>query len=84
MGECNRVGGGDASLSRWARSYARHLSKTHPGALEVALHQQLHLIPDVRRVREALASPVSRGVDLDAEEYYTTPELIGEYRCDAF
>jgi hypothetical protein len=76
--------GGDGSRSRWARSYARHLAKTHPGAAEVTLHAQLHLIPDVQRVREILASPVSPGVDLDAEEFYTTPERIGEYPCDAF
>jgi hypothetical protein len=76
--------GGDGSRSRWARSYARHLAKTHPGAVEVRLHAQLHLIPDVQRVRESLASPISRGVNLDAEEFYTTPERIGEYPCDAF
>jgi hypothetical protein len=76
--------GGDGSRSRWARSYARHLAKTHPGASEVVLHAQLHLIPEVQRVREALASPFSRGVDLDAEEFYTTPERIGDYPCDAF
>jgi hypothetical protein len=76
--------GGDGSRSRWARSYARHLAKTHPGASEVVLHAQLHLIPEVQRVREALASPISRGVDLDAEEFYTTPERIGDYPCDAF
>ena len=79
-----RIEGGDGSLSRWARSYARHLSKTHPGAREIALHAQWHLIPDVQKVREALSSPITRKVDLDAEEFYTTPERIGEYPCDAF
>jgi hypothetical protein len=76
--------GGDASKSRWGRSYARHLAKTYPGSSEIELHAQLHLIPDVQRVREMLASPSSRGVDLDAEEFYTTPERIGAYPCDAF
>jgi len=76
--------GGDGSLSRWARSYARHLAKTHPGSTEIALFAQLHLIPDVEKVREALDSPVSKGVNLDAEEYFTTPERIGVYPCDAF
>jgi hypothetical protein len=70
---------GDGSQSRWARSYARHLAATHPGAVAVALRLQLHLIPDVQRVRELLAAPASKGVDLDAEEFYTTPERIGEY-----
>jgi hypothetical protein len=76
--------GGDGGRSRWARSYARHLSKTHPGAATIALQAQLHLIPDVHRVREILDSPAAQGVDLDAEEFYTTPERIGEYPCDAF
>jgi hypothetical protein len=76
--------GGDGSRSRWARSYARHLAKTYPWASEVTLHAQLHLIPDVRKVREVLDSPVSRGVNLDAEEFYTVPEQIGDYPCDAF
>jgi hypothetical protein len=79
-----RFEGGDASRSRWGRSYARHLAKTHPGSSEIELHMQSHLIPAVQRVRELLASPGSRGVDLDAEEFYTTPEWIGAYPCDAF
>ena len=47
--------GGDASRSRWGRSYARHLAKTHPGCSSIVLTTQLHLIPDVERVREMLA-----------------------------
>jgi hypothetical protein len=45
---------------------------------------QRHLIPDPDRVREAPAAPGGARVDLDAEEYYTTPERIGEFPCDAF
>jgi hypothetical protein len=76
-----RIEGGDGRLSRWAGSYARHLMATHPGCSAVALHVQLHLIPDVQRIREMLASPRlgAKGVDLDAEEFYTTPERVGEY-----
>ena len=71
--------GGDASKSRWGRSYAQHLAETHPGCSSIVLSSQLHLIPDVERVRELLARPGSERVDLDAEEFYTTPERIGEY-----
>jgi hypothetical protein len=77
--EAAKFEAGDGSRSRWARSYARHLAATHPGAREVALSLQLHLIPAVERVTELLAAPASKGVDLDAEEFYTTPERIGEY-----
>jgi hypothetical protein len=74
-----KIQGGDASRSRWGRSYARHLALTHPGCSSVVLTAQLHLIPDVERVHELLATPGSKGVDLDADEFYTTPERIVEY-----
>ena len=73
------VEGGDASRSRWGRSYARHLAQTHPGCSSIVLTSQLHLIPEVEKVRDRLARPGSKRVDLDAEEFYTTPERIGEY-----
>jgi hypothetical protein len=79
-----RAGTGDGSRSRWAQSYARHLALTHPGASSITLYSQEHLIPDPERVRQALAAPGWPRVDLDAEEFYTTPERIGEYPCDAF
>lgn len=75
---------GDGSPSRWAASYARHLCKTAPGCAGVTLYVQSHLIPDPDRVREAPAAPGGARVDLDAEEYYTTPERIGEFPCDAY
>jgi hypothetical protein len=74
-----RFEGGDASRSRWGRSYARHLAWTRPGCSSIVLSTRLHLIPEVERVRAILAEPGSKGVDLDAEEFYTTPERIGEY-----
>lgn len=75
---------GDGGLSRWARSYARHLARTRPGCATITLFAQEHLIPDPERVRQALAAPGRPRVDLDAEEFYTTPERIGEFPCDAF
>ena len=71
---------GDGRDSPWARSYARHLAKTRPGCVAVTLSLQAHLIPDPAQVGEAVAR--GRAVDLDAEEFYTTPERIGEFPCD--
>jgi hypothetical protein len=81
--EAARTQTGEGHLSRWARSYARHLGKTYPGSTSVTLHVQMHLIPDPERVRASLAGPRSARVDLDDEEFYTIPERIGEYPCDA-
>lgn len=66
----------------WGLSYARHLGRIH-GCSEVALYGSLHLIPPVERVRQSLEGPESARLDLDAEEFYSVPELIGEYPCDA-
>jgi hypothetical protein len=71
---------GEGANSPWARSYARHLARSRPGCTSVTLFTQMHLIPDPQQVREALASRAP--VDLDAEEYYTAPERIGEFPCD--
>jgi hypothetical protein len=76
-----RAGGGDPSQARWARSFARHLGKAYPGCRSVTLAVQMHLIPPQDRVRELLRS--GEGVDLDAPEFYTVPERIGEFPCDA-
>jgi hypothetical protein len=67
----------------WAESYARHLCKTR-GCARVTLLAKVHLIPDLEQVRHALEHPGAPAVDLDAEEFYTTPERIGDYACDAF
>jgi hypothetical protein len=81
--EAARAATGDGGLSRWARSYARHLARARPGCSTVTLFVQMHLIPEPERVRQALAAPGRPRVDLDAEEFYTTPERIGEFPCDA-
>jgi hypothetical protein len=81
--EARRVAG-DGSRSRWARAYARHLAKAWPGCATVTLFAQMHLIPDPSRVQEAASTPGAPPLDLDAEEFYTAPERIGEYSCDAF
>jgi hypothetical protein len=71
--------GAGGTGSPWGRSYARHLAHTHPGCSAIVLTAQWHLIPEFQQVREILARPGSRGVDLDAESFYTVPERIGEY-----
>jgi hypothetical protein len=77
--EARRVTG-DGARSAWARSYARHLARSRPGCSTVTLYTRAHLIPDPRQVVEALRD--GRAVDLDAEEFYTAPERIGEFPCD--
>ena len=64
--------------SPWARSYARHLSRTHPGAKSITLYLRMHLIPDPGRI--AVESRDAK-INLDADEYFTTPERIGEFAC---
>jgi hypothetical protein len=75
-----RQGTGDGSKSAWARSYARHLAQGRPGCATVTLYTQAHLIPDPNQVLDVLRS--KRSFDLDAEEFYTAPERIGEFPCD--
>jgi hypothetical protein len=67
-------------VARWGPSYARHLGHVH-GCREVALYVTMHLIPPVGLVHERLES--GERVDLDAEEFYEVPELIGVFPCDA-
>jgi len=71
--------GGDPSKSRWAVAFAAHLREVNPGCSTVILRHQLHLVPPLARVQELLAAR-SAPVDLDAEEFYTTPERVGEFR----
>ena len=78
-----RRGTGDGRRSRWARSYARHLARAWPGSSTVTLSALMHLIPDPRRVLEPASAAGAARVDLDAEEFYTAPERIGEFSCDA-
>ena len=73
---------GDGSKSAYARSYARHIAKGRPGSVAITLYSQSHLIPDPARVREALEE--GKAVDMDAEEFFTVPERIGEFPCDGF
>ena len=74
----------DASQSRLARAYARHLCRSRTGCRSVTLHLQQHLIPDLQQVRETISEPGATRFDLFAERMFTTPEWIGDYPCHAF
>jgi hypothetical protein len=75
---------GDGSQSVWAHSYARHIARSRQGlgCATVTLFAQSHLVPELARVQEALTRSGGSSVDLDAEEFYTAPQLIGEFPCD--
>jgi hypothetical protein len=75
---------GGPEPSRWAASYARHLCRTNPGCTGVTLTLEMHLIPDLRLIREAASRPGAAPVDVDAEAFFTVPERIGDYSCDDF
>ena len=68
----------------WARSFARHLCKASPGCAGVSLYVQEHRFPPRDRIREAAAHPEGPALNLDAEEFFSTPERVGEFSCDAF
>lgn len=74
----------DASQSRLARAYARHLCRTRPGCRLVTIHLQQHLLPDVREVQNALDVPGATRFDLFSESLFSTPEWVGDYSCDDF
>lgn len=78
----HREAGAHGEASLYARSYARHLARTHPGCTTVTLFTQDHLIPMPGQVLAKVEAGVP--VDLDDEEFYTVPERIGEFPCDAF
>jgi hypothetical protein len=74
---------GDAS--RWeelAASYARHLCRTTRGCAGVTITLQRHLIPSLEQFRAAQGSGGGRGLNFESEEFYTTPERLGDYPCD--
>lgn len=74
---------GAADRSRWAHAYAAHLGRANPGCREVELQLKLHLIPPLDRVQDQVRMPGSKPVDLEADEFYSAPERIGVYPCDA-
>ena len=73
----NAPGGPQGSVL--AASYARHLCKAEPGVSRVTLVLRRHLIPDLRQLRLS-----KERVDPDSDDFYTVPERIGDFACDAF
>ena len=72
---------GDGARSHYAQSYARHLARSRPGSASITLYAQSHLLPDLEEVASARAA--GRPLDIDADAFYTAPERIGEFPCDA-
>lgn len=67
--------------SRWGPSYARHLCASTPGCTGVTLRVQQHLVPDLVRLGQ-MAGPGGRLPDVDAPQFFTVPEVVGDYPCD--
>jgi hypothetical protein len=81
--ESSRGGPAAERGGHWAPSYARHLCRTY-GASQVTLFATVHQFPPPGRVHEELERRGRLKLDLDAEEFFTVPERIGEFSCDAF
>ncbi|MDB5350745.1 MAG: hypothetical protein JWN86_1992 [Planctomycetota bacterium] len=67
--------------SGWGESFARHLCLENPGCTGVTLRLQQHENPHPGRLIEAATVPGIPRVDPDAEEFYTTPTLLGDFPC---
>ena len=65
----------------WGASFAHHLCRATPGCSGVTLAILQHRLPPPDRVREAVSDPGAPPLDLDAQEYYSTPETIGDFPC---
>lgn len=81
--EAARRDAGEGSKSRWAHSFATHLGRSNPGCSSVSLELKMHLVPRIERVRHLLARPDGDAVDLDSDEFYSDPQHIGVFPCDA-
>ena len=81
--EMARRDAGEGSKSRWARSFATHLGRSHPGCSSVSLELKMHLVPRLERIKHLLETSDGEPVDLDADEFYSDPQHIGVFPCDA-
>jgi len=65
----------------WANSFAKSLGRRNPACVRVELFQEIHLIPDLGRIRDAILRG-EKPPDLDAPEFYSARDKIGDYACD--
>jgi hypothetical protein len=65
----------------WAPAYAHHLCRTNPGCKEVSFFVRRHQIPDVSAVMDAAEH--GETLELDSEIYFSIPEWLGDYPCNA-
>lgn len=63
---------------RVAKSVARHLLET-TGCDKVTFRVRHHMVPPIEMVLEGLNNPRVPWVDPEADEFYSAPELIGEF-----
>jgi hypothetical protein len=66
--------------SLWAQSYGKHLCASRNGCTDVTLLVQYHLIPSPGELLEHYER-TGRALDVDAEEFYSVAERVGEVRC---
>ena len=74
---------GDGSKSRWAHAFATHLGKANPGCSSVTIDLQMHMVPRIERIQKLLRQADSEPIDLDSTEFYTDPQTVGVFPCDA-
>lgn len=67
--------------SAWAKSFARHLSRLHPGCEGVKVRIQMHRNPEPGRVIAGLRGEAPRA-DPDSDEFHDVPVTVGDYPCD--
>jgi hypothetical protein len=65
--------------SRWAESIAHYLAAGEPGCQGVVIRLQMHRNPSPGQMIEAAQSPHAKPLDLDSEEFYDVPHLVGDY-----
>ncbi len=75
---------GAAGQSAVARAYARHLCLSRPGCQGVTIFLQYHLIPEMDQVRAETEASATTPFDLFSDSLFSTPERIGDYRCNDF
>ncbi len=64
----------------WARSYAKHLCRAHPDCDRISLLVQWHRAPNPNKLLDAIAR--SAVPDYDSDDWFSPPQLIGEFACD--
>ncbi len=81
LGSARHQEDGEPVTWAWAPAFARHIGRSHPGAVSVTLTLEQHLIPDPDLIAEEIAR-TGRSIDLDDPRFYTVPQRIGDFPCE--